>query len=64
MPKKGQKTDTNFKGNQALVVSYHSVKFQIDWLKRLQVRVWKQNFKMVAMAAILFFKEVPILKAT
>ena len=41
-------TDTNFESNQAIVVSYHPVNFQIDRQKRLRVRVQKWNFNMIA----------------
>ena len=35
---------------------FHPVKFQIDWQKRLRVRVQKRNFKTAVMVAILFFQ--------
>ena len=57
----GKLRDANFEGIQALLVSYHPVKFQIDRTKCLQVRFRKQNFKMVA---IMFFLMAPTLKAT
>ena len=40
---------TNLVSNLAQAVSYHPVKFQTDRLEHLRVRVWKQNFKMVAL---------------
>ena len=40
----GKWTDTNFKSNLALVVSYHPIKFQIDQTKHLQVRDWKPKY--------------------
>ena len=43
-PKIGKWTDPNFRSNQALEVSYHPVKIQVDWKKRLRVRVWKKKY--------------------
>ena len=43
---------------EADMVSYQSVKFQLNRLKHVRVRKW--NFKM---AAILFFQIAPILNA-
>ena len=44
MPKMGKWTDTNLKNNLALVVSIYPVEFQIDWTKRLQLKVWKPKY--------------------
>ena len=52
---------TNFENNLARMMPYHPVKFQIDWQKCHQVRVWNWNFKI---AAILCFKMAPISKTT
>ena len=43
-PKIGKQTDPDFKSNQALVVSYHPVKIQIDRTKHFQVRVRKPKY--------------------
>ena len=43
-PKMGTWTNPIFETNQALVVSSHPVKFQVDRIKRLQVRVWKPKY--------------------
>ena len=44
------RSGTNFESNLSYLVPYHPGKFQIDWLKHLRVRFWKQNFNMAAMA--------------
>ena len=64
-PKTSKRTNPNFESNLGLVVSYHPVKFQTDRAKHLQVRDQRQNFKMAAMAAILFFFQMaPTSKTT
>ena len=62
-PKMGIWTNPNFKSNQALVMSYHPVQFQVDQTKRLRVSLETKLFQMSACP-----KQangpIPILKAT
>ena len=60
----GKWMDTNFKGNLALVVSYHPAKFQIDQIKHLQVRVWKPKYLGYEHTPKRPNTPTPILKAT
>ena len=51
------------KGGDRKEPGNHSVKFEIDRRKHLQVRAHKGNFKMAAMSAILIFQMAPIFKS-